>query len=138
MQVDGSCHCGAIRFTATVDPSRVMVCHCNDCQGLTGSAFRIVVPAPISSFAVYGEPKRYVKTADSGAKRSQAFCPECGSPVFALALENPTQVSLRVGTLVQRNLLMPSLQIWRQSALPWVSTLTAVPACERQEALNLR
>lgn len=138
MQVNGACHCGAVQFTATVDPSKVMVCHCTDCQQLTGSAFRVVVPAPIASFQLHGEPKQYVKTAESGAKRTQAFCPECGSPVFAVALENPTQVSLRVGTLAQRSLLMPSLQIWQQSELPWVSGLVSIAACQQQEALNLR
>ncbi len=138
MQVDGACHCGSIRFTATVDPNKVMVCHCTDCQRLTGAAFRVVVPAPIESFVLRGEPKRYVKVAESGAKRIQAFCPECGSPVFAMALENSTQVSLRVGLLNQRSRLSPSLQIWKRSALPWVNTLASVEGCEQQESLNPR
>jgi len=115
-----------------------MVCHCTDCQKLTGSAFRIVVPAPIESFVLHGEPKRYVKVAESGAKRIQAFCPECGSPVFSMALENATQVSLRIGSLSQRSQLSPSLQIWKRSALPWVNGLASVKACEHQEALNSR
>ena len=138
MQVDGACHCGSIRFTATVDPNKVIVCHCTDCQRLTGAAFRVVVPAPIESFVLRGEPKRYVKVAESGAKRIQAFCPECGSPVFAMALENPTQVSLRVGLLNQRSRLSPSVQIWKRSALPWVNTLASVESCERQESLDPR
>ena len=138
MQVDGACHCGSIRFTAAVDPRKVMVCHCTDCQKLTGSAFRVVVPAPIESFVLHGEPKRYVKVAESGAKRIQAFCPECGSPVFSMALENATQVSLRIGSLSQRSQLSPSLQIWKRSALAWVNGLASVKACEHQEALNLR
>ena len=138
MQVDGACHCGSIRLTATVDPNKVMVCHCTDCQRLTGAAFRVVVPAPIESFVLRGEPKRYVKVAESGAKRIQAFCPECGSPVFSMALENPTQVSLRVGLLNQRSRLSPSLQIWKRSALPWVNTLASVEGCEQQESLDPR
>ena len=138
MQVTGSCHCGTIEFTAIVDPSKVMVCHCTDCQKLTGSAFRIVVPAPIESFVLNGEPKRYVKVAASGVKRVQAFCPECGSPVFAAALENPTQVNIRVGLLDQRQELPPIIQIWKQSSLPWVSSLSSVQGCAQQAALNLR
>lgn len=138
MNVSGSCHCGAIRFTATVDKNKVMVCHCTDCQKLTGSAFRVVVPAPIASLVLHGEPKRYVKTAESGAQRTQAFCPECGSPVFSVALENPTQVSLRVGSLDQRNELLPYLQIWQRSALPWVNAIASVQGCEQQQALSLQ
>lgn len=138
MQVDGACHCGSIRFTATVDPGKVMVCHCTDCQALTGSAFRVVVPAPIESFVLHGEPKRYVKVGESGAQRVQAFCPECGSPMFAMALENATQVSLRVGSLSQRRQLLPSVQIWQRSALPWVENIASVVGSQQQEALSFR
>jgi hypothetical protein len=138
MQVDGACHCGAITFTAVVDPNRVMVCHCTDCQVLTGSAFRVVVPASIETFVLHGEPTRYVKVAESGAKRTQAFCSVCGSPVFAMAVENPTQVSLRVGLLRQRNQLSPSLQIWKRSTSSWINALVFVPGCEQQEAFSPR
>ena len=115
-----------------------MVCHCTDCQQLTGSAFRVVVTAPIASFKLSGEPKLYVKVGESGAKRTQAFCAECGSHVYAAALDKPSHVSLRVGTLDQRALFLPSLQIWERSALPWVKSLSSVPGCEKQEALDPR
>jgi len=136
MHVDGSCHCGAITFTAEVDAARVVVCHCTDCQVLTGSAFRVFVPAPIDSFALKGEPTRYLKVAASGAKREQAFCPRCGTPVFSIAPEGATQVMLRVGTLSQRTALRPSLQIWKRSSLPWVEALASVESCQAQEALS--
>ena len=136
MHVTGSCHCGAITFTAEVDSARVLVCHCTDCQVLTGSAFRVFVPAAIDSFAMQGEPTRYVKVAASGAKRVQAFCPQCGTPVFSTEPEGATQVMLRVGTLSQRTVLLPSLQIWKRSSLPWVESLTSVQSCQAQEALS--
>ena len=44
MKVEGACHCGRIAFEAEIDPARVSVCHCADCQTLTGSAFRLAVP----------------------------------------------------------------------------------------------
>jgi hypothetical protein len=36
MQVTGGCHCGYITFRAEADPERTRVCHCTDCQKLTG------------------------------------------------------------------------------------------------------
>ena len=136
MHVDGSCHCGAITFSAEVDPSAVMACHCTDCQVLTGSPYRVFVPAAIESFAVQGETTRYVKVAESGARRVQAFCPTCGTPVFSVPPEGATHAMLRVGNLRQRALLRPALQIWRRSALPWVDSLSSVPGCQEQEALR--
>ena len=49
VRVDGRCHCGNIRYQAEVDPGKVNVCHCTDCQMLTGSAFRANVQAPRES-----------------------------------------------------------------------------------------
>lgn len=42
MQIDGRCHCGFISYEAEIDPEKVMICHCTDCQTLSGSAFRTV------------------------------------------------------------------------------------------------
>ena len=82
MRIDGQCHCGNIRFEAEVDPEQVRICHCTDCQNSTGSAYRVNIPAAKGSFRMSGGPvKQYVKTtAESGRKRVQGFCPECGTP----------------------------------------------------------
>jgi hypothetical protein len=38
MKVHGACHCGQIRYEAEVDPQKVNLCNCSDCQVLSGSA----------------------------------------------------------------------------------------------------
>ena len=84
MKVQGACHCGDVSYEAIVDPARVSICHCTDCQALTGTAYRVTVPTLIRDFELRsGSPKVYIKTGDSGAKRAQAFCPRCGSPIYA-------------------------------------------------------
>jgi len=127
MKIDGACHCGAVTFTAEVDPSRVVVCHCSDCQVLSGAPFRAIVAADIAGFALQGATKRYVKQAQSGTRRAQVFCPECGTPLYGAAAENPTQVVIRVGCIAQRAQLRPSRQIWLHSAQPWIGELVGVP-----------
>ena len=136
MLVHGQCHCGAVRLTAEVQPSRVFVCHCTDCQVLTGSAFRVVVPVESGSLRVQGTAKGYARTADSGAVRWQFFCPGCGTPVYAGPPDGSGLVTVRVGVLRERALLTPTAQLWRRSALPWVDALAGVPACEQQELLR--
>jgi hypothetical protein len=135
MKIEGACHCGEIHFTAEIDPSRVVVCHCADCQVQSGSPFRIVVVAPIESFALHGQPKSYVKVAQSGNRRAQMFCPTCATPLFACAPENPTSVSIRLGCVKQRGELVPATQIWQQSALPWLPGLQAIPGSAQQQSL---
>jgi len=134
MKVDGRCHCGAIAFEAEVDPASLSICHCTDCQTLTGSAFRTTIAAAAESFVLRsGTPKSYIKTtAESGTKRRHAFCPDCGTPIYACAIAAPTSYSLRVGTIAQRAAFTPRQQSWRRSALSWVNDLAAVPATDKQ------
>ena len=134
MQIEGACHCGLISFSAEVDASRVMVCHCSDCQVLSGAPFRAVVAASIDKFTLRGTPKSYVKVAQSGNRRAQMFCPECGTPLFATAPENATSVIIRLGCVEQRARLVPSAQIWRHSAMPWVSELDRIEGSPEQQA----
>lgn len=136
MQVNGQCHCGAVHVSAQVDPARVFVCHCTDCQVMTGSAFRVVVPVLAESLVVQGETTQYAKTADSGAVRWQCFCPACGTPLFARAECAGGVTTLRVGVLDQRARLVPAVQLWQRSALPWVHALADTPSCQRQELLG--
>jgi hypothetical protein len=132
MKIDGRCHCGAITFEAEVDPARLGICHCSDCQTLSGSAFRANIAAPAGQFALRGDTlKSYVKTAESGNKRRHAFCGNCGTPIYACAVQDPQSYSLRIGTIAQRAAFQPRRQIWRRSALPWVDTLATVAAAEK-------
>src|SRR5258708_31733651 len=121
MKVTGRCHCGQISFEAEVDPNRVRICHCTDCQRLTGTAFRTNVASLPGSFVLKsGTPKIYTKTAESGNKRAHAFCPDCGTPLYSAAPgPNPASVGLRVGTLDRRPELNPPPQRCSRSPLPW-------------------
>ena len=134
MHIDGGCHCGRISFSAEVDPGRAMICHCTDCQIMSGAPFRTVVAAPIETFVVHGEPKPYIKVAESGNRRAQMFCPECGTPLYSVALENATQVVIRLGCVKQRAELVPAVQIWKRSALPWLDELHDIPGSQKQES----
>jgi hypothetical protein len=134
MKVDGGCHCGFITFEAEIDPADVGVCHCTDCQSLSGTAFTTYVFAPRAGFKLLsGAPKIYYKTGSSGAKRAQAFCPECGSRIYAsAAVAEPERYNLRLGTIRQRHELRPQVQIWCRSALGWVMDLGSVKQVPRQ------
>jgi hypothetical protein len=135
MKITGSCHCGHITYEAEVEPGTVRVCHCNDCQKLTGTAFRTNIATLHGTFVLKsGTPKTYLKTAESGNKRAHGFCPECGTPIYATSPEpNPPSYGLRVGGIDQRAQLgAPSRQIWYGSALPWSMNIAGVERVERQ------
>jgi len=134
MEVDGRCHCGKITYQGVVDPQKAGICHCTDCQTLSGAPYRVSVAAPRETFRLLsGAPKIYVKTADSGAKRTHAFCPDCGAPIYSSAISDPPVYNLRIGGLRQRADLPPRRQIWCDSALPWSANIERVlPRLARQ------
>lgn len=134
MHVDGSCHCGSIEYEAEIDPQRVVICHCSDCQMLSGSAFRVVAFTLEDRFTVKrGTPKVYIKIAASGRPREQGFCEHCGSNLYATAPgAGPKVYGLRVGTLAQRNELKPQRQLWCSSAQSWLGEITSLPGIAGQ------
>ena len=132
MKVDGRCHCGEIAYEAVVDPQRSAICNCADCQTFSGSPWRASVPSKASDFRILrGTPRTYVKTAQSGTKREQAFCGTCGSAIYSTTVENRTLFNLRLGALAQRAELAPKWQIWMESALPWAHDITDIPGVPR-------
>lgn len=134
MKIDGGCRSGYITYEAEADPDKVSICHCTDCQTLSGTAFRTSIPAPDHAFRVTsGEPAVYVKTAESGAKRAQGFCARCGSPIYATAVgDGPKVYNIRVGTVRQRDQLVPKRQIWCRSQQRWLGGIGAIPGVEKQ------
>jgi hypothetical protein len=134
MKIDGQCHCGAIAYEAEIDPDAVRICHCTDCQELTGSAFRVTAPTPEGNFRLTrGQPAEYRRTGSSGRGSFQHFCSQCGSPLFTVpAGEGERIVGIRVGTIRQRRELTPRRQYWLRSALPWLPRITCAEAFDTQ------
>ena len=138
MNIDGGCHRGNITYEAEADPEKAGMCHCTDCQTLSGAPFNAVIPVPETDFTLKsGTLKMYVKTAESGNKRAQMFCSDCGTRIYATSVDDPPDggskiFGIRLGTVNQRAELPPKRQIWHRSALPWVNDLASIPAVETQ------
>lgn len=128
MNLDGACHCGGIRFEAETHPDNIVICHCTDCQTFSGSAFRVSAFTEPNSFRlIQGTPKIYVKTAESGNRRRQAFCPDCGTALYSSDdVDPPSFLALRIGGLRQRDSLAPKKQIWCRSQADWLTALDTI------------
>jgi len=129
MHVDGECHCGHVTFEAEIDPQAVSICHCTDCQSLTGSPFRVTVICSGEQIRIQsGSPKIYAKTGDNGRKRLQHFCADCGSPFTSGEGVQTDDWGIRWGSIRQRDRLKPVRQIWCRSAAPWIKDVQGLPA----------
>jgi hypothetical protein len=130
MHVTGRCHCGHVTYEAEIDPDNIGICHCTDCQRLTGSPFRVTALAKQTDLTLTGhQPKVYRKTGDNGRGRLQYFCPECGSPLFTNGEgEDADTWGIRWGSIDQRGVLAPRRQHWCRSAVSWLGEIPRLPA----------
>ena len=79
-----------------------------------------------------GEPSWYDKPGDSGNLMRRAFCPTCGSPVFAV---NEAVAGIRIlhaGGLDDPSWYEPSRDIYVSSAQPWDVLSPDLPKVDRQ------
>ena len=97
---------------------------------MSSGPFRAVIIAePNSVVFTQGEPKEFVKIAQSGNKRAQGFCGTCGTTLYATNEAKADRVyGLRIGAVDQRDQFTPTAQIWAKSTLSWLSDLHEVPA----------
>jgi len=136
MQVDGSCHCGKLTFRAEIDPEKAFICHCSDCQTMSGAAFRMAVRTPAENFQLLsGAPKTYVRVAESGRKRAQVFCGDCGTHIYATSADDdgsPKLYGVRISLLKERATIAPKRQFWARSAQRWIGEVGRLPEIATQ------
>ena len=117
----GGCACGAIHYECSAPPFVTYNCHCTACQKLTASAFAFLLQVPAEALTISrGQPKAYLRVADSGNHLIRYYCSACGVSLFS---ENQSRVKLRVihgGSLDDPSAFSIKANIWTKSALPWV------------------
>lgn len=118
----GSCLCGAVAFRSAGPPLFVYVCHCTDCRRINGTAFHTGLVAKADDFAfTAGDPERHMARADSGNTITRWFCRGCGTALGSISTGDETIVSVKAGavTSVPAEAIVPTLQIFYESRVPW-------------------
>lgn len=137
MRVEGRCLCGACEWAAEVDPARVFICHCEDCQVQSSSAFRSSAVIDGDKFELTrGQLRVYLKKAESGRSRALAFCPDCGTAVYGGPPDGVGSMSLRVGPLAQARELKPSGQVWCRSRQGWLDDVNELRGMQTQPGVS--
>lgn len=120
MSLQGSCLCGAIRYTISAPVENLRACHCTNCQKASGAGGSVNAVVPSAAFKItQGTPKRYSGIADSGRTLHRYFCGDCGSPIYSQRANAPETVVVRAGTLDNAPDMRIGTHIWTKSARPW-------------------
>jgi hypothetical protein len=100
MMRTGKCLCGAVTFTANIQP-KISACHCGMCRKWTGGVF-------LTTFAkdVRFTGEDAIKTYTSSDWAERGFCSHCGSSLFyRITAKGPSQgvTVIAVGALDDAN-----------------------------------
>lgn len=76
---EGSCLCGAVRFTVAGELPAPSACHCSKCRKHTGH-YEAGTDVPRSAVTITGEDK--ISWYFSSEKVRRGFCSVCGSSLF--------------------------------------------------------
>ena len=88
MEIDGQSHCVRVTYRADIDPAKVSICHCTDCQSLTGSPYPVTVICSAGQIRITGATPKFIRRpATMAGTRFQHFCEGRGSrsPPAAMA-----------------------------------------------------
>jgi len=99
MKFTGGCYCGKVRYEAEGEPVLRGLCHCRECQYISGGAANVALGMPVSGFHyTKGEPKIFER-ADLEQPVKRQFCPDCGTSLASLPPALADIIVLKVGTL---------------------------------------
>jgi hypothetical protein len=115
----GGCGCGAVRYRLNAAPLLAFACHCHDCQTRSGAAFSLTLVIRAADFQHDGPVEPLRGATRSGREIEHGCCARCRVPMFAHALIAPDFMSLRAGTLDDAAWVVPIVQTFVDSAIPW-------------------
>ncbi|WP_375688701.1 GFA family protein [Pseudooceanicola sp. LIPI14-2-Ac024] len=75
--LDGTCLCGACRFTVDGPVTAASACHCSQCRKTSGHVWASA-RAPQDAVRIEGPVSWYA----SSAAAERGFCPRCGASMF--------------------------------------------------------
>jgi hypothetical protein len=127
--VAGSCRCGAVALTVAGEVRRVVNCHCNLCRSMNGAAFTTyaVVDATAVTFTLGRDAiASHPVTADA----RKHWCARCGTPLYNTNPRYAGLAMLYLGILDASGALVPAVNIYCSSKLPWVDELKSAPSVD--------
>lgn len=125
---EGGCHCGAVRYRVSGEPSSSAVCHCEDCRRVHGAPMVAWVTFRSGAFELTsGEPRSY-RSSERAVRR---FCPDCGTPLTFQYDAQPDWIDVVTGSLDDADALRPAAHIWCRSRLSWVELADGLPCFDR-------
>lgn len=140
MRLEGSCHCGKVRFSVEApEPVPYLRCFCSICRKTAGSGgFGINLGARVEGMVIEGE--EHIRVYDPASKRAggrpgggpggsgRRFCGHCGAPLWNWDANWPGLIHPHAGA-IDTSLPVPPAHVDMMlgSAMAWATAGLAAP-----------
>ena len=128
----GKCLCGACSYEIDGDPILVAICHCTDCQRLSGAGHSTGAIYAESGIRLFGEPATYILQSEAGNTVTRLFCQNCGSPLFGKNSGMPDVMTVSMGTLDTSDGMLPQVEIFLRTRRDWDLLNPAIQSFDAQ------
>ena len=126
----GSCLCGSVNYKSNSDPLVIQNCHCDQCRKATGSVYLTNLFIKEENFEITGEVNNYTHLSDAGNNMTKYFCPKCGSQVFGKNSGRPGIITIRAGTVNEKDIIKPIRNLFLKCKVPSTPINSNLEACE--------
>ena len=116
--LSGGCGCGAVRFEISEPLGAAVYCHCTRCQRRTGTAASANARLAPGSLVIVAGADR-VATWQPPDGWAKLFCADCGSALFSRDREDPSVMSVRLGTVDRDPGVRPDARQFVAYAAAW-------------------
>jgi hypothetical protein len=118
VKITGSCLCGQLHYSGDTEIMGAMSCHCDACRKATGAAYSTNLFVKEADFTIAGETLEFQHKSDSGSTMTKINCATCGSPTFGRNTNREGMLTLRAGTVDQKDLIKPAGYVYCENAIP--------------------
>ena len=120
----GSCSCEQVQFKLSSEVLTTVNCHCHMCRENNGGAFSTYAVLPLSSLE-FTKGSDIIREYELGSAKKM-FCSECGTPIYNTNSKYPSACMIYLGVLKNHEELVPVVNSWCDSQLPWVNNLPEI------------
>jgi hypothetical protein len=120
-RLTGGCRCGAVRYELADAPHETCICHCQECQKQSASAFGISVMVRSANVRrLTGKLECWSRATDSRRTPACYFCATCGTRLWHGDKDRAEEISIKGGTFDEPVDLRRAIHIWTRRKLPGV------------------
>jgi len=121
---EGGCLCGSVRYRATAEPLRGVICHCRMCRRHSGAPALAFVHFPVDAFEWIASSPSWFR---SSANAERGFCSRCGSTLGMREDVLADRVQVCIGSLDEPERARIDDHVWTRSRVPWFNTDDGLP-----------